>query len=180
PAGTLSTKVAFCTSRKRGIRCPFTSFPRTRESSLSRLAGIEEEKFDPRFGEDDAGASAALTAFLKLASSLAFFSAAICCIVRPVLIDVRYLSVRPVGLPAWASSSLRRSQFSVRSLPRGLRRNRIQSPFILWPSSVKCKWPCSSVLRGSLPGAGIQRPQSQSITVPPPYSPFGIVPSKLA
>jgi hypothetical protein len=130
-------------------------------------------RLDPR--EDDA-----FRFRVQLASSFAFFPAAIACIVRPVFTEVRYLSVSPVGLPTCSSAIFLSSQFSVFSPRRGLSRIRIHSPFIRSPSRVKWRWPSARVLRGSLPGAGVQVPRSHSITVPPPYSPFGIVPSKVA
>ena len=45
-------------------------------------------------------------------------------------------------------------------------------------SSVNLRCPCDSRTAGS--PSGVQVPWSQTIIVPPPYSPFGMTPSKLA
>src|SRR6476661_9493928 len=150
-----------------------------RESSF--VAGADSA-LDPRLrGDDEEGGDGEEGGGLRHPfSSFAFLPLAISSIVRPVLMLVRKRSVRPRLEPACSSLTLRRIQFSVRSPGRGLRRNMIHSPFIRWPASVKWRWPSSIVLRGSLRGSGVQVPQSHSITVPPPYSPLGIVPSNVA
>ena len=55
-------------------------------------------------------------------------------------------------------------------------RTRCQRPLSRAPSSVKSRWPLASPLCGS--PSGSQRPRSQTIIAPPPYSPFGMLPSK--
>jgi hypothetical protein len=104
---------------------------------------------------------------------------AISIIVRPVDTLVSASSTNVSVPPACASSILRSSQFSRFSLPRGFRRISSHSPFIRSPSRTKWRWPLSMSL-ADLPATGAQVPRSHSITVPPPYSPSGIVPSNVA
>ena len=104
---------------------------------------------------------------------------AICSIDRPLAADRGFSSRISSSLgdrPA-SSSCLMSSQLS-RFSP-GLRRmrTRCQPPWSFLPSSVNARWPFARPLWGSL--SGNQWPRSQTITVPPPYSPFGMVPSNV-
>jgi hypothetical protein len=104
-------------------------------------------------------------------------SPAISAIERPVSTLVRQCSTSASPSSAYWSSSLRSSQFSRFSPGLLFRRISSHSPFIRSPSTVKWRWPLSMSFH-DLPGTGAQVPRSHSITVPPPYSPLGIVPSK--
>src|SRR5665213_3007039 len=75
------------------------------------------------------------------------------------------------------ASSLISSQLSLSFLLRARRRTSAQCPFSRSPCSSKLSLPFSSP--ASTSPSGVQVPRSHSITVPPPYSSFGMVPSNL-
>src|SRR5262249_54797962 len=79
------------------------------------------------------------------------------------------------ALRAHSSFDLISSQLSFVSWGRRCMRTRCQLPCSFSPSSVKVRLPFLRPRCGS--SSGCQRPRSQIITVPPPYSPCGIVPS---
>src|ERR1700685_2492134 len=80
----------------------------------------------------------------------------------------------PPRRPA-SSFLLMSSKLSRRSFGRARSRTRCQRPCNFSPSRSNVRWPLASPLCGS--PSGIQWPRSQIITVPPPYSPCGMVPS---
>ncbi len=96
----------------------------------------------------------------------------------PLSTPVRWVVTRSSEPPACSSATLRSSQFSPFSRPRGFSRIMIHSPFIRWPWRMKWRWPSGIVLRGSLPAIDSQVPLSHSITVPPPYWPLGSCPRR--
>ncbi len=102
---------------------------------------------------------------------------AICSMVRFDTTDFGFSSKMSGSLAvrAAASSDLINSQLSRFSPWRRGMRTRCQRPCSFSPSSVKSRWPFASPLCGS--NSGVQWPRSQISTVPPPYWPFGIVPS---
>jgi hypothetical protein len=100
-------------------------------------------------------------------------------IVRPVETLVSASSTSVSVPPAAASSIFRNSQFSRFSFARGFRRISSHSPFIRSPSRTKWRWPLSRSF-ADLPLIGDHVPRSHNITVPPPYSPAGMVPSNVA
>jgi hypothetical protein len=57
-------------------------------------------------------------------------------------------------------------------------RTRCQSPWSFFPSRVKFSFPDSSSCKGDFPSVE-KKPLSHTMTVPPPYWPLGMVPSKL-
>ena len=77
---------------------------------------------------------------------------------------------------AASSRLLNSSQLSPRPSP--LVRTRCHLPVSFSPSSMKVSRPFASAARGS--PSGCQVPRSHTTTVPPPYSPFGMTPSKEA
>src|SRR4051794_38694591 len=79
------------------------------------------------------------------------------------------------GLRASSSLALIKSHGSFFSPPRPCMRTRCHRPRSFSPSSVKIRCPFLYPRCGS--PSGSQRPRSQIITVPPPYSPCGMVPS---
>ena len=88
----------------------------------------------------------------------------------------------PPTLPSTAPSS--RCLISIQlflALPilSFLSRTRTQDPCIRSPSMTNLSSPLARAeLMASNPFSGAQYPRSHSMTVPPPYCPFGIVPSK--
>ena len=112
------------------------------------------------------------TRFLPLPS-------AIWSIERPVATDSGSSSriSLPRGPRAASSLLLISSQLSRRSFGRARSRTRCQRPCNFSPSRSKVRCPLASPLCGS--PSGVQWPRSQIITVPPPYSPCGMVPSKV-
>ena len=113
-------------------------------------------------------------------------SAAICSSERPVLALSGACLVIAASSPVRASSSrsLKRSQFSFWSSSPGLglMRTSIQPPRSFVPSRRNFRCPSRYAAPGSslLSRSGYQRPMSHTITVPPPYSPFGMMPSNSA
>ena len=105
--------------------------------------------------------------------------AAICAMLRPEAIERSCFSSASPALRAYWSACLIRSQL-VRLPPARSRfmRTSTHSPFSRPPSSRNFRFPAASAARAFVPGNGAHRPRSQSWTVPPPYSPCGIVPSK--
>src|SRR6185312_8816293 len=107
-----------------------------------------------------------------------FLPAAISFISRPVaMLSVSRSVLSFPWVRATSSFSLISSQLSLSFLLRARRRTSAQFPFSRSPCSVKLSLPFSIALSGF--SCGSHQPQSHSITVPPPYSPFGMVPSKL-
>jgi hypothetical protein len=110
--------------------------------------------------------------------------ASIISIVRPEAIE-KLVSSRKPRSPSIANSSrcLMSSQFS-RLLDPPLAnlslliRTSTQPPFIRSPAKTSLISPFFRPFSRSKPGSGAHQPRSHSITVPPPYWPSGIVPSK--
>src|SRR5437868_8644253 len=150
PGGTSSTRVASCGSWNAGGALPAFFFARP--------------PFCPPRLERHTSSPAAISAMVRSVVTL---------------VTLLSTSASPSSGSAYSSFTFLSIHGSPFSPGRGFRRNSTHSPFIRSPSSVKWRWPSSIVLLGSLRGSGIQRPLSHSMTVPPPYSPLGIVPSKL-
>ena len=100
--------------------------------------------------------------------------AAISSIVRPVLTLVGKVSA---WTPALASLSRSLIRSHCGCLAGFFVRTRTQRPLRRSPSMLNLSSPLLSALAGS-PLAGLQRPRSQTMTLPPPYSPSGMLPSK--
>src|SRR5262249_48849630 len=77
--------------------------------------------------------------------------------------------------PASSSFDLIRTHASFSSPALPCRRTRCHRPCSFSPSKAKARCPFLYPLCGS--PSGYQRPRSQIMTVPPPYSPRGMVPS---
>ena len=106
--------------------------------------------------------------------------AAMAAIVRPEATERSFFRMAsPSPAVANASRCLISSQF-VRLPPMRscFMRTSTQLPLSFDPASTNLSSPLRSASAGEPPSSGSQKPRSQSITVPPPYSPLGMAPSK--
>ena len=94
---------------------------------------------------------------------------------RPVRTLVSNSEIPSLSL-TYSSRSFNNSQLSFDSPSFGFIRTSAHLPLSRLPRSANFSDPSRSPFSASDCGSHV--PSSQSITVPPPYSPFGIVPSK--
>src|SRR5262249_43735765 len=107
------------------------------------------------------------------------FPAAILAMGRPDATHRSSARRRSAAVPGNAARVLVKSQL-LRLLPlRLFMRTNTQPPLSLSPARVNFSSPLrSAALTSAVSLSGNQKPRSHSITVPPPYSPSGMVPSK--